>query len=434
MIEQYVPKLSESTRRWVRFAGLLVVLGLLCWIAYGLRTVFTPLLAALAIAYILNPVVTWFETRRRIPRLTTVIVSFALLGAVVLGGGLYLGAKTVAQIQQFSLNLPTYRQKVEEWIKARTASDEITPATLPTSASAGVPATSAPASAPAATSGAAPRAARQDDWWKRVTPLLEKHGASVASSTANYFLGVVSSFANLVTLLLLIPTYTFFFLWRFNDIVRTIHDHLPAAYRSGIVHAAQTIDGAVANFFRGRLIVCLIVGTLTGIGWSFVPGQHYALPLGVLAGALNLVPFMSLLALPPALLFAYLGASDAGGSWVWPVCLTMAVYLAVQALESFLLSPAIEGKSSGLHPLAIVVALLIGAQLAGLLGMLLAIPIASTLKTFTVELVLPEIRRLAGHPAAEPPEPIGDDSDRESSAQKAPEPKSARKNTPADND
>jgi predicted PurR-regulated permease PerM len=199
-----------------------------------------------------------------------------------------------------------------------------------------------------------------------------------------------------VSLLVLIPMFTFYFLWRFNAGVHIVHDHLPAAYREGIVHVLTTINGAVANFFRGRLLVSLGVGLASALGWSLV-GVPYSLPLGLLAGALNLVPFMSLLALPPVLLFTWVSASD---HWLGPVMLAMGVYLAVQALESFLLSPLIEGQSSGLHPLVIVVALLIGAEVAGLLGMLLAIPLASTLKTLAAEFVLPEIRRLAGHTAA----------------------------------
>ena len=395
----YIPELSESARRWLRFGALLVVLALLCWIAYRLRAVFTPLVIGLALAYILNPVVTWFEQTQKIQRLSTVVVAFALLGALVLGGGLYLGSKTVVQIQQFSLKIPAYRQTAERWVNdyrlRSVARDETDAATQPAEADAVATPTSAPALA--------------DDWWESFTPLAAKHGAAIASSVVNYLLDFASSIVNWATLLVLIPMYTFFFLWRFNDIVRVCRDHLPAAYRDGIIHAVRTIDQSVSNFFRGRLIVCVIVGVLTGIGWSFT-GVGPSLPLGVLAGTLNIVPFMSLCALPPALLFAYLGAAEAGSPWALPVVLTMAVYMVVQALESFLLSPAIEGRSSGLHPLVIVVALLIGAQLAGLLGMLLAIPVAGTLRTFAAELVLPEIRRLAANPVQEPAESGTDDA------------------------
>lgn len=380
-MSSYVPRLSEPARRWLRFAALLVAIGLLCWIAYRLRSVFTPVLIGVVIAYILNPLVTWFEKSQRVPRLATVIVAFALLATLVLSCGLYAGGLTVAQLGHLRQHSDRYRERIGAWLSASGAPVVLRAPQADT--------------LPAEDEAAASRPAADRDWWRTVGPLLQEHGADVAGSIAAHVAAALRNVANLVSLLVLVPLFTFFFMWRFNDMVRVIHDHLPAAYRPGIVHAATTIDSAVANFFRGRLLVCLAVGALTGIGWTIV-GVPYSVPLGILAGTLNLVPFMSLLALPPALFFAYLGATDAAAAWVWPVVLTMGVYLVVQALESFVLSPAIEGRSSGLHPLVIVIALMIGAEAAGLLGMLLAIPVASTLRTFAEELVLPEVRRLAG--------------------------------------
>ncbi len=408
-MNEYLPKLSESNKRWLRFAALVAGLALLCWIASILRSVFTPLLVGAAIAYVLNPLVTWFEKTRGVQRLHTVIVTFGIFGALVIGGGFYLGSKTIAQLQQLEQNIPAYSVALGEWIdELRTTTpnddmlDEEAAASVESGDGAGEPSTSAPitsvADSPAAESSG-PDAAG-DDWWSMTRPLLAEHGTSVARSILGYSIAALSNVANLVSLLVLIPMYTFFILWRFNDVTKLLHDYLPTQFRATVVHLVRTIDSAVANFFRGRLLVCIGVGTLTGIGWS-IAGVPYSLPLGVLAGTLNLVPFMSLLALPPALLFAYLGASEAGQPWAVPLVMAMGVYVIVQALESFVLSPYIEGRSSGLHPLAIVIAILIGAQLGGLLGMLLAIPVASTLKTLCIEMVRPELRRLAGWPSGE---------------------------------
>ncbi len=396
MLERYIPNMSEPVRRWARLAGLLVALGLLCWLAYKLRTVFTPLLIALAIAYVLNPLVTWVDRTRHIQRLTTVSVVFVLLASLVIGGGAYVGSKTIAQIAQFGQNVERYCDAAENWVgemRSRLRATEKVPATAPVTSPAAV----------ATSQGTA----KPDQWWRAAVPLLKEHGVAIASSSLDWAVAAFSNLANLIALLVLIPVYTFFFLWRFDDMVRVARDHLPADWRDGIVHVVRTIDGAMASFFRGRLIVCLVVGALTGLGWSLV-GVPYSLPLGGLVGLLNLIPFLSLLTLPPALFFAYFGAVEAGAPWAWPVVLTMAIFMAVQALESFVLSPTIMGRSSGLHPLVIVVALLIGGQLAGLLGMLLAIPVASTLKALAAELLLPEIRRLAGRSAAGPPGPAPD--------------------------
>lgn len=382
-MEHYLPTLSEPARRWLRLAGWLAVLTALCWLAYALRAAFTPLVAAAAVAYVLNPVVTWVERTRRARRLSIVIVVFAAFGALVLGGGLYIGSRTVAQLAEMQEQFPRYVRALGQW--AEVVQRHLGGTSPPASeADTAVDATQ-PAAVPAA------------PWWPAVAPLIEQHGVGVARAALGYLGRVASNALALVSLFVLVPVFTFYFLWRFNDGVRAVRDHLPSAQRDAIVSAVRTIDTAIANFFRGRLIVCLAVGALTGLGWTAV-GVPFGLPLGLAAGALNLVPFLSLLVLPVALLAAYLGAMDAAVPWLTPVLLTMGVYMAVQALESFLLSPWIEGRSSGLHPLLIVVALLIGAELAGLLGLLLAIPVASSLKTLAARLVLPEIRRLAGQP------------------------------------
>ena len=411
-MERYLPELSEPARRWLRFLAVVVALTALCWATYQLSAVVTPIVVALAIAYILNPVVTYFERAHRIARLHTVVAVYALLVVVVLIGGSYLISRTVAQIAVFSKNVPTYVDRIGAWIgvdepSAQLATTQPVPVdaaatgeaeAAPSGESGAVPATTMPATAPASQ----PAHDWIDEWWGFAKPTLTQHGVNLARRALNIVTSALLSVVNWVTLLVLIPLYVFFFLWHFNDITGAVRDHLPAAYRDQIVHVVATIDAAVANFFRGRLIVCSLIGVLTALGYTFV-GVPYSLPLGLLAGALSLIPYMSMLALPPALFFAYVAATDAGQPWFWPVVLVMGVYMLVQALESFLLSPMIEGKSSGLHPVVIVIAIMIGAQLAGLLGMLLAIPVASTLKTLGAELLLPELRRVAGHAPDEPP-------------------------------
>ena len=393
-MQEYIPKLSEGARRWVRFGVLLLALALLCWAAYCLRTVFTPLAVAAAIAYVLNPLVSGLERRRRVPRLATVIVTFTLLGMLVIGGGFYVASRTVAQVVEFQERVPAYIETIGGWIssvQARVHESELTPAASPTTA----------AAEPAPLTGQS--VSPPQNWWQWAAPALQAHGVGLARTVLNYLGATFANIADLVALLVLIPVFTFYFLWRFNDIVQVIHDHLPAAYRTEVVHVVQTIDAAVASFFRGRLLICLVVGVLTAIGWSLT-GVPYSLLLGLLTGLLNIVPGLSLLALPPALLFTFLAATQANAPWLWPVVLTMGVYMGVQAVDSFVLNPLIAGRTSGLHVLTIVLALLIGAHLAGLLGLLLAIPVASTLKTLAAHWVLPEIRRLARPaPAAEDP-------------------------------
>lgn len=356
-MERYLPPLTEKARRWLRFLGVVAGGVGLVFLAQRFSAVLTPIAAALAIAYILNPVVTFLEQKRSIPR--PISVSVGLATVVLFAAALtFLG---VLQLIELAADARAYFDDVAGWASRTFA-------------------VVSPASAPS-----------------NLRDLASEHGATVAS----YVLGTVSSvLGNLgywTTFTVLVPLYAFFFLVAFNDIVRAIRDHLPVESRPTIVHVVTTIDRAIADFFRGRLIVCFIVGTLNGFGWMIV-GVKHSLLLGALAGILNLVPFMSMLSLPPALLFSWLAARDAGDPWIYPVMAALGVFVVVQAIESFALTPLIESRTNGLHPITTVVALLVGAEVAGLLGMLLSIPVASTLKSLGAKYVLPEIRRLAADP------------------------------------
>jgi predicted PurR-regulated permease PerM len=374
-IERYLPQLSENAARWVRFFAVLAGAAVFVWLCAALSAVLTPMVAGFAIAYILNPAVRWLEERRRIPRVVSVSVGLAilLLCAAVL---VFAGA---VQLLEFFSNLPRYLSELREWLRSTVPLLFAEP-THPSSRPAGL---------------------RTD-----VTNWAQSHAADIARGSILYLGGIFSNVFYWGSVVVLLPMYTFFFLLNFDAIVRAVRDHLPERYRDTILRIVSTIDRSISNFFRGRLIVCVLVGTCMAIGWTIV-GVRYSLPLGAMAGILNLIPFMSILALPPVLILTYAEAVRGGESWIWPVLLAMAVYVGAQALESFVLSPIVESRTSGLHPVTTVVVLLIGNQAAGLLGMLLAIPIASTLKSLAIEYALPELRRLAAARNAGPEPPPG---------------------------
>jgi predicted PurR-regulated permease PerM len=428
-MDRYLPELSERATRWLRFGLVLVALALLVWAAIALQQVLTPIVAAFAIAYILNPIVTWLETSRRVSRVLSVsigLVLLVLLGLVLLFAG-------VVQLIEFAGNLPRYVADTQIWLDRTWAAMQahvqsltgaaalpgvpvVPPDSMPVATAPVLDAASQPAATQAATSQ--PRLLSA-----RLASMVRDYGAAVAAFTIRGLSELLSNAFHWLSLIVLLPMYTFFILVNFNDITGTIRAHLPAAYRDGIVRVVSTIDSAISNFFRGRLMVSAGVGLCTAIGWTIV-GVPYGFALGVLGGVLNLIPFMAVLVLPPALILTYLHAAQAGVPWAGPVLLVFAVYIAVQAIESFVLSPVIESRSNGLHPVTVVVALLIGSQIAGLLGMLLAIPVASTLKSLGALYLLPEIRRLAGlndpkQPDAERPYRLEEIGESESSAEPA---------------
>lgn len=389
-MDRYLPRLSEDARRWVRFGALAAVIVLGLWLLGVLGPVLTPLAAALAIAYIVNPVVTWLEEKRRIPRVVSALVGLL----VVLGAAGVLIFVATVQLIEFAYKAPDYVNGLTSWLRER-----------------------------------APSLAAWSVQPERLRQLAEQHGASAASSLIGWIGGFFSNALYIAGVAVLLPMYAFFFVVGFNTLKKTIHEHLPTLIRPTLTRIWTTIDSSIANFFRGRLVVAACVGTLSGVGWLIV-GVPYNLAFGMLAGVLNLVPFLSVFAVAPVLILTYVRAAEANESWVMPVLLAMGVVVVVQAIESFALSPLIESKSSGLHPVTTVIALSIGGQLAGLLGMLLSIPLASTIKSLSIEYLLPEIRRLADHPLAHAPVRLHADASASAPAQaemsKADSPKESR--------
>ncbi len=379
-MKDYLPPLSENAQRWARFLALIAGAVLLVWLCRMLYGVLTLLAVSFALAYILNPVISVIE-RRGFKRLTALVGLYIVGFILVTFSVLLLGTAAEIQIRNLVDSLPGYIESTQAWIT------DTYPGLL-----------DAPATTQATSDHEADSLMAQ---WLRGQAPSAWSKVSLAGQ-------VFSSISSLLTALILIPMFAFFFLWQFDAMVAAVRDHLPAAYRPTIVHTVKLIDEKTAEFFRGRAVVCVIVGLLTGIGWLVV-GVPYSLPFGAAVAVLNLVPFLPMAVLPPVLLVTYAHSPD---TWAAPVALAMVVFVVVQGLESFVLYPYFSARTSGLHPVTTIVALLIGAEVAGLLGMLLSIPIASTLKALGGEYVLPEIKRLAASPdATDPPEPPGADHD-----------------------
>jgi predicted PurR-regulated permease PerM len=147
----------------------------------------------------------------------------------------------------------------------------------------------------------------------------------------------------------------------------------PRIYKENVVHIIKTIDEKVGAYIRGTLLKCLFVGILTCLGLSIL-GMPFALILGMLAGALNIILYVGpVMAAIPALMIAIMPDTP-------NFFLILLIYVIVQILDAFVFTPFFLGKATDLSPLTVIVIILIGAHLMGLFGIILAIPITATLK------------------------------------------------------
>jgi predicted PurR-regulated permease PerM len=149
--------------------------------------------------------------------------------------------------------------------------------------------------------------------------------------------------------------------------------YLPRSWRKEAIYVLGVIDEKVGAYLRGNLLRCALIGILTGFGLSFL-GMPFALMLGVLAGVLDIIVYIGpYLAAAPAVLIA-LSISPA------VTILVILLYILVQSIDSYVITPLLLGKAVDLHPFSVIIAVLIGGRLFGFLGILLGIPVAATLK------------------------------------------------------
>jgi predicted PurR-regulated permease PerM len=211
--------------------------------------------------------------------------------------------------------------------------------------------------------------------------------------------GAVNAAAGLFGVFVIV-LYVIFLLADFGRIKAGWQDYLPARYREGVTGFLDEFEKTMGLYFRGQIIVCLLVGVLMAIGFVLI-GLPLGLVMGLLIGILNIAPYLGVAGAVPVLLLAGLNSLEAGESvWVG-IGLAVAVMAVVQVIQDAVLVPKIQGESLGLSPWLILLSLSVWGKLLGFLGLLIALPMTC--------LCLSYYRRLlAGKGPELPPDPVAE--------------------------
>ena len=236
-------------------------------------------------------------------------------------------------------------------------------------------------------------------------PLGGLQWATILGSSAEQVLATALDVLTLGFLAALVPFYFWFFSINFPAALDFLGGLLPVGKRDQVLKLAAEMDRAVSGFVRGRIVVSTIMGVIIAVGWKFF-GVPYAITLGVVVGVFSLVPYLSVVGLPIAIALLavdQLALPEAERmSWLWILLGPALVYGIVQFLEGYVLIPLIAGKATDLDPVSIFVAVLAGAAIAGVYGMLLSIPVAACLKIYLREVVMPRLRDWSSGRAGDP--------------------------------
>ena len=310
-----------------------------------------PIAAAGIIALILRPIVDWLESKLERPRVTSVVILYSLVVLLVAGMMLIVTPKLVEQALDFIAFVPTFWARALEFIRENYP-DWILLAERQL---------------------ANPHIKQIVDSGLGEAQLLLKQALPSIKAAGSGALNVFGFVANLA----IIPIYLFFFLLSRSDPTRSLGDQLTfldESVRKDVVFLVQEFIAIVVSFFRGQLLIGLIMGLLLAIGFWAV-GLRFAMVLGLTLGVLNIVPYLgTIIGLSIALPLAFL---QPDGGWAL-VALVLAVFIVVQNIEGWFLTPKIMGQRTGLHPVMIIFAIFFwGAAFDGIFGMVLAIPLTA---------------------------------------------------------
>lgn len=328
--------------------GGIKVLGVLVGHFAG---VLWPIATAGIIALMLRPLVEWFERRLKGRRLAAVLIVIGIMAAVFALCLLMVVPPAIDQILDFiafvpeiwddsleyvGQHYPSWVELTKKWLQNPTVKSIVDQATQ-----------------------------EVQSLFKLAAPSLKAAGTGL--------LGI----AGFVTHLAVVPIYLFFFLLSRAQPADQLPDHLSflsAKVRADVVFLVREFVSIVVSFFRGQLLIGLIMGILYAIGFSIV-GLKFGAVVGMMLGFLNVIPYLGsiigLVITIPLALF------QPGGGWKM-VAFMLLVQVIVQNIEGWLLTPKIMSDRTGLHPVVVIIAIFFwGTALDGLLGMVLAIPLTA---------------------------------------------------------
>ncbi len=191
-------------------------------------------------------------------------------------------------------------------------------------------------------------------------------GWSVVTFTISVIIGITG--------FVLVIVYLIFLLLDFPTYAQHWRQFLPPNYRGTIVEFWEQFQEALRQYFRGQSVVAILTGSMYVVGFTII-GLPMAVPLGIIIGFFNMVPYLAAVTIVPAMFFAFLRAIEQDTGFLSSIVWTLSVYGVVQTLQDTVITPRVMGEATGLRPVAILLGVFIWGKLLGFLGILLAIPL-----------------------------------------------------------
>lgn len=314
-----------------------------------LKAVLAPFLIAMIVSYVLNPIVNMLHDRK-VPRTAAVLLIYLFFAAVCIVVLMNVIPMFMKQLQELSEHMPELTMRAQS-ITEHFNNNHLFPESV-------------------------------RDGINRSLAGLEKQLEERIAA----FLNNIGSIINALFMIMIVPFLAFYMMKDMNLFERAALQYVPRVRRKHAIRLMKDIDEALGNYVRGQFIVSVCTGLLAYIGYLLI-GMPYSLLMAGFVALFDIIPYLGpFFGALPALLMA------TTVSWKM-VLLVILVNLICQNLESNVISPQVVGKSLRIHPLTIIFVLLVGGELAGIVGMILAVPFYAAMKVVVQHVAAYYIRR-----------------------------------------
>ncbi len=352
--------------------GLLLLTLTILWILSHFKDIIALLIVCTLLSYLLSPMVnflsnpiditlrdyikvgsltikipwekTTIKTKKGLPRVLSITASFIFVGIIIALLFFYIVPLASQELQNLYANRVVYKESIiKTYNNAVTYIDLHTPATI----KAYIP-----------------------DFSKNID-ITSLHG--VVKQAVGSSLPAVKNFMNSVAHFILVPFVTFYILMDYDVYRKSLLSLIPAKRQKEVQDLLGEIDMMLRQYIRGQLLVCFIIGVSVTVAMLAMK-IPYAILIGIFAGVIDVIPYIGvILSMIPAALFALLKSP------VYALFVLLVLYI-IHWIEGHVIIPNIMGHSIDLPPLTVIVALIIGAEMMGIVGMFLAVPVAAVLR------------------------------------------------------
>lgn len=347
------PPWAPSTKRLVQTALLVLVF----WLLYQVRVLLWPLGVAFIVAYLLNPIVDALVRETKMSRNLALTLVFLTIIAALIAVPVGTIPRLLSQISQFVENLPGYLIAFGEFLsKPLVVGHFVIPL----------------------------NELRLEQIYDTLSSNIIEIISSVGGSSVILFGNLATFTLSTVGWLLVILFVSFYLVKDYRQMLASLVQLAPAGHRQDMERLIEELRRLWNDFFRARLVLCIIVGAITFV-LAMILELPNALALALIAGIGEFIPNIGpMLASLPAMLVAFLQFES---SWVgratgpaWFALIVLGVYALIQQVENTYLVPRIIGHRLNMHPMVVFIAALAGASVAGVLGILVAAPVLASMR------------------------------------------------------